>query len=44
MAEVDNQTLIVADPSVSKTAMMADINLPLKPRSDLRCSTGSRIV
>ena len=30
-----NKTLIVADPRVSKTAMMADIHLPLKPRSDL---------
>ena len=30
-----NQTLIVADPRVSKTAMMADLHLPLKPRSDL---------
>ncbi len=30
-----HKTLIVADPRVSKTAMMADIHLPLKPRSDL---------
>jgi assimilatory nitrate reductase catalytic subunit len=29
------KTLIVADPRVTKTAMMADIFLPLKPRSDL---------
>ena len=29
------RTLIVADPRVSKTAMMADLHLPLKPRSDL---------
>jgi assimilatory nitrate reductase catalytic subunit len=27
--------LIVADPRVTKTAMMADVYLPLKPRSDL---------
>lgn len=27
--------LIVADPRVTKTAMMADVHLPLKPRSDL---------
>jgi len=27
--------LIVADPRVTKTAMMADIHLPVKPRSDL---------
>jgi anaerobic selenocysteine-containing dehydrogenase len=30
-----SKTLIVADPRVTKTAMMADIFLPLKPRSDL---------
>jgi anaerobic selenocysteine-containing dehydrogenase len=30
-----NKTLIVADPRVTKTAMMADLHLPLKPRSDL---------
>ena len=29
------KTLIVADPRVTKTAMMADLYLPLKPRSDL---------
>jgi assimilatory nitrate reductase catalytic subunit len=32
--------LIVADPRVSKTAMMADIHLPLKPRSDLALING----
>jgi assimilatory nitrate reductase catalytic subunit len=30
-----NKTMIVADPRVTKTAMMADVYLPLKPRSDL---------
>jgi assimilatory nitrate reductase catalytic subunit len=35
-----NKTLIVADPRVSKTAMMADIHLPLKPRSDLALLNG----
>ena len=30
-----SKTLIVADPRVTKTAMMADVYLPLKPRSDL---------
>ncbi len=30
-----SSTLIVADPRVTKTAMMADVYLPLKPRSDL---------
>jgi anaerobic selenocysteine-containing dehydrogenase len=29
------KTLIVADPRVTKTAMMADVYLPLRPRSDL---------
>ena len=29
------KTVIVADPRVTKTAMMADVYLPLKPRSDL---------
>ena len=35
-----NKTLIVADPRVSKTAMMADMHLPLKPRSDLALLNG----
>lgn len=35
-----NKTLIVADPRVSKTAMMADIHLPLQPRSDLALLNG----
>lgn len=34
------QTLIVADPRVTKTAMMADLHLPLKPRSDLALLNG----
>jgi assimilatory nitrate reductase catalytic subunit len=34
------KTLIVADPRVSKTAMMADLYLPLKPRSDLALANG----
>ncbi len=29
------RTVIVADPRVTKTAMMADVYLPVKPRSDL---------
>jgi formate dehydrogenase alpha subunit len=29
------KTLIVVDPRVTKTAMMADVHLPVKPRSDL---------
>lgn len=38
----DNQTctLIVADPRVTKTAMMADLHLPVKPRSDLALING----
>ena len=34
------RTLIVADPRVTKTAMLADIHLPLKPRSDLALING----
>jgi anaerobic selenocysteine-containing dehydrogenase len=34
------KTLIAADPRVSKTAMMADLHLPLKPRSDLALAHG----
>jgi anaerobic selenocysteine-containing dehydrogenase len=33
-------TVIVADPRVSKTAMLADIHLPLKPRSDIALLNG----
>lgn len=32
--------LIVADPRVTKTAMMADLHLPLRPRSDLALLNG----
>jgi assimilatory nitrate reductase catalytic subunit len=35
-----NKKLIVADPRVTKTAMMADLHLPLKPRSDLALLNG----
>lgn len=35
LEENKNKIMIVADPRVTKTAMMADIYLPLKPRSDL---------
>lgn len=35
-----HKTLIVADPRVTKTAMMADHFLPLKPRSDLALLNG----
>lgn len=34
------KNLIVADPRVTKTAMLADIYLPLKPRSDLALING----
>jgi assimilatory nitrate reductase catalytic subunit len=34
------RTLIVADPRVSKTAMLADLHLPVKPRSDLALVNG----
>ena len=35
-----NRTVIVADPRVTKTAMMADLHLPLKPRSDIALLNG----
>ena len=34
------KTLIVADPRVTKTAMLADVHLPVKPRSDLALVNG----
>lgn len=34
------KTLIVADPRVTKTALMADVYLPLKPRSDIALING----
>jgi assimilatory nitrate reductase catalytic subunit len=33
-------TLIVVDPRVTKTAMMADVHLPIRPRSDLALING----
>ena len=33
-------TVVVVDPRVTKTAMMADLHLPLKPRSDLALLNG----
>jgi anaerobic selenocysteine-containing dehydrogenase len=35
-----NQTVIVADPRVTKTAILGDLHLPLKPRSDLALLNG----
>jgi anaerobic selenocysteine-containing dehydrogenase len=35
-----HKTLIVADPRVTKTAMLADLHLPLQPRSDLALING----
>src|SRR6186713_657719 len=35
-----NKTLIVVDPRVTKTAMMADLHLPIRPRSDLALING----
>ena len=35
-----DKTLIVVDPRVTKTAMLADLHLPLKPRSDLALING----
>ena len=36
----EHKTLIVVDPRVTKTAMRADLHLPLKPRSDLALING----
>jgi anaerobic selenocysteine-containing dehydrogenase len=35
-----NATVIVVDPRVTKTAMMADLHLPIRPRSDLALING----
>jgi assimilatory nitrate reductase catalytic subunit len=35
-----SKVLIVADPRVTKTAMMADLHLPLQPRSDIALLNG----
>ncbi len=35
-----NCTVIVVDPRVTKTAMMADLHLPIKPRSDIALING----
>ena len=35
-----SRTLIVVDPRVTKTAMMADLHLPVKPRSDIALING----
>lgn len=35
-----NRTLIVVDPRVTKTAMLADLHLPVKPRSDIALLNG----
>jgi assimilatory nitrate reductase catalytic subunit len=35
-----SKTLIVVDPRVTKTAMLADLHLPLRPRSDLALVNG----
>jgi anaerobic selenocysteine-containing dehydrogenase len=40
LQERTGRTLIVADPRVTKTAMMADIHLPVKPRSDIALING----
>src|SRR5262249_55949305 len=36
----EGATVIVADPRVTKTAMLADLYLPLKPRSDIALING----
>ena len=40
LQENPHATLIVADPRVTKTAMMSDVYLPLKPRSDIALLNG----
>jgi anaerobic selenocysteine-containing dehydrogenase len=35
-----DRTLIVVDPRVTKTAMLADLHLPIRPRSDLALANG----
>ena len=35
-----NKTLVVADPRVTKTALLANVYLPLKPRSDIALING----
>ena len=40
LAANPSTTLIVVDPRVTKTAMLADVHLPVKPRSDLALLNG----
>jgi assimilatory nitrate reductase catalytic subunit len=40
LAHNPGTTLVVADPRVTKTAMMADVHLPVRPRSDLALING----
>lgn len=40
LQENRDRVLIVVDPRVSKTAMLADIHLPIKPRSDIALING----
>lgn len=40
LQERSGRTLIVVDPRVTKTAMMADIHLPIKPRGDIALING----
>jgi assimilatory nitrate reductase catalytic subunit len=40
LAANPHTTLVVVDPRVTKTAMMADLHLPIRPRSDLALING----
>ncbi len=40
----DHQTLVVIDPRVTKTAMVADTHLPVKPRGDVALLNGVLVV
>src|SRR5690606_38532856 len=40
LSQRERGTLVVIDPRVTKTAMMADLHLPVRPRSDLALING----
>ncbi|MPY94745.1 MAG: molybdopterin-dependent oxidoreductase [Acidimicrobiia bacterium] len=40
----EGQTLVVVDPRVTKTAMLADVHLPVRPRGDIALLNGILVV
>ncbi|MCB0976642.1 MAG: nitrate reductase [Acidimicrobiales bacterium] len=40
----DHQTLVVVDPRVTKSAMIADVHLPVRPRGDIALLNGVLVV